>query len=287
MKFPRRVAILTLATAAFALAQFERPKFEVVAVKPCKTGPPAPGRKGSRGGNISATPGRLTVECATLRTLIRSAYIQFPGGERVEFVSPRVMQQDIKGGPSWIDSERLTIEAKAEGPVSADVMRGPMLQALLEDRFQLKIRREPREVSVYELVVAAGGPKLRVAKPGSCMALDRDHVPPEPDSGRSLPKLCGVFSGEYMYGTSMATFCRQLTAILDRDVVDRTGLTGVYDIHLFGLPDVPPPSPDGAPPAMTLASALEATIPRLGLKLEPAKSAVEFLVIDHVEKPAI
>ncbi len=95
-----------------------------------------------------------------------------------------------------------------------------------------------------------------------------------------------MFSGEYVYGTTMTNFCRQLTSLLDRDVIDTTGLTGHYDVHLFGLSDIVPGSPDSEPGQTSLAASLQAVIPRLGLRLEPAKATAEFLVIDHVEKPS-
>jgi uncharacterized protein (TIGR03435 family) len=282
-----RGAALAAAMAAAGKAA-DGPKFEVVSIKPCKAGEPPQGRKGGRGGGrIGASPGRLNAECATLAMLIRSAYLQFPNGQRAAALSPRVLLQEIKGSPSWIDSERFTIEAKGDGPQANEMVRGPMLQALLEDRFRLKIHRETRETPIYELKTGKGGPKFRETTPGACVTLDRDHPPPEP-----LPKICGGFAGNAMYGTTIANFCRQLSAILDRDVVDRTGLTGTYDLHFdwsqdelaaaaAGGGDAPPVGPA----RLDFNALMEAAIPRLGLRLEAAKGSGEFLVIDHVERP--
>jgi len=86
----------------------------------------------------------------------------------------------LEGGPSWIDSDRYQISAKAEGAVSRDVMNGPMLQALLEERFQLRIHRETREVPIYALTVAKSGLKLHPADGGSCTPrnLTQPSTPP-------------------------------------------------------------------------------------------------------------
>jgi uncharacterized protein (TIGR03435 family) len=224
--------------------------------------------------------------------LIRSAYLQFPNGNRVPFVSPRIMQQEIKGSPAWIDSERFTVEAKTEGPATVEMLRGPMLQMILEDRFNLKIRRETKEVPIYELRTGKGGPKLKPAKEGSCVVFDRDHPPPEPVPGKPIPPVCGGFYGVSMFGTTMANLAQQLTAILDRDVIDKTGIDGAFDIQFeFPPPDLAagalPDSPRPAgPDPSRFASDLQAAIPRLGLRLEPARGSAEFLVIDHVEKPS-
>jgi uncharacterized protein (TIGR03435 family) len=179
-----------------------------------------------------------------------------------------------------------------------------MLQALLEERFQLKIHRESREVPVYALTVAKGGPKLQAAQPGKCFGGDPDH--PVPPSQR-MPGAwrCGIFApsptndGTYMYGTTLANFCAQLSVVMDRDVIDRTGIEGVFDIHMEA-PQAANPSPgnaaEGAPaspgalaPANltgALGSAILASVQKAGLKLEPAKAPGEFLVIDRVEKPS-
>jgi len=279
---------LTLMLLSVAAGGHAASRFEVISIKPCKGEPASvPGRKGSRGGRVSASPGRLSIECATLRTLVRTAYIQFAEGRSAGFVSPRIMQQDFKGSPGWIDSERFTIDAKAGTPEPQDVMRGPMLQALLEERFGLKIHSETREVPIYELHVAKGGPKFPATKPGSCQVMDRDHPPPEPISGRTMPHICGAFFGDMVYGMTMAQLALQLTVSLDRDVVDKTGLPGEFDLHF--VTDTPEPAPAGdsagPTPRNSMAAMMEASIPRLGLKLESAKAPGTFLVIDHVEKP--
>jgi uncharacterized protein (TIGR03435 family) len=102
-----------------------------------------------------------------------------------------------------------------------------------------------------------------------------------------------------MYGTTLANFCGQLSLVLDRDVIDKTGIAGVFDIHVeappadnpapgdpaYGVPRPPAPLVP-ASPADALGSAIFDSVQRLGLKLEPAKAPGEFLVIDRVEKPS-
>jgi uncharacterized protein (TIGR03435 family) len=89
----------------------------------------------------------------------------------------------IGGGPAWINSARYTIEAKAEADTSRGMMQGPMLQALLEDRFKVRIHRGTREVPVYELIAAKGGPKLTPFQEGSCMPPVITFPPTPPPAG--------------------------------------------------------------------------------------------------------
>jgi uncharacterized protein (TIGR03435 family) len=196
--------------------------------------------------------------------------------------------------PAWINSARYTINAETEGAQSPETMRGPMLQALLEDRFKLTIHRETREVPVYELTVAKGGPKkLTPAQDGRCVTADPDHPAPQPPPGQPLPKRCGFFNpsatseGIDVYGTTMATLCTQFSAIFDRNVIDKTGIKGVFDIHLETSP-VPKPSDDAteSDKSSMFLSVLDDAIQKLGLKLESAKGPGEFLVIDSVERPS-
>jgi len=275
-----------------------KPKFEVASVKPCKAEDGGSG--GRKGGGGSPPPGRLDLPCRTVMDLVKMAYLQYADG-KLTLAGRHV---PISGGPAWINSGRYSIDAKPEGTPSQNMMRGPMLQALLEDRFQLKIRHQTREVPVYALTVSKGGAKLQVAQPGKCIPRDPDH--PVPPSQRP-PGVwsCGVFApsrtndGSYMYGTTLANFCGQLSVVLDRDVIDRTGIAGVFDIHVdappadnsapgdpaYGVPRPPGPLVP-ASPADPLGSAIIAAIQKVGLKLEPAKGPGEFLVIDHVEKPS-
>jgi hypothetical protein len=173
----QRMAPQTAPQSVAQPAPAATPKFEVASVKPCKADylPPG-GRSGGGSGNLS--PGTLRIDCATVKSLINQAYVFFANGH---VNRPSV---SVEGGPGWINSERYQVDAKAEGSQSQGMMHGPMLQALLEDRFKLKIHRETREAPAYALTVAKGGPKLHPFKEGSCVPLDLDKIleqfPPPP-----------------------------------------------------------------------------------------------------------
>lgn len=132
----------------------QRPKFEVASVKPCEPGVQSPPGQQS--------PGRLTVSCASVRNLIGRAYVGYPDGKSRNMLTADLLSRNtvIEGLPQWGETERFTISAEAPGDASFEMMNGPMMQSLLEDRFKLKIYIGSREVNVYDLVVAKGGPKL-------------------------------------------------------------------------------------------------------------------------------
>jgi len=129
---------------------------------------------------MNASPGRLTVHCLSLKILIQQAYITYQNGR----FNPLARFVPIEGAKDWLESDLYTIEAKAEGTPTEETMQGPMLQSLLEDRFQLKTHRETREVPVYDLIVAKGGPKLQPFD-GSCTSISDftkpSHVPDPQD----------------------------------------------------------------------------------------------------------
>src|SRR5438067_6869146 len=143
----------------------------------------------------------------------------------------------VVGGPGWIDSDRYDIVAKAEQNPPRTQLYGPMLRALLEDRFKLKVHRETKELPVYLLTIAKGGTKLQLTKEGSCIPADINHPLPQPSPGQPRPRACGSQTtgpdGTFdIYGATMASLCIQLAIRLDRDVIDKTGIAGMFDIHL-------------------------------------------------------
>jgi uncharacterized protein (TIGR03435 family) len=296
------------------------PKFEVASIKPCKQSDvdkDGGGRKGGNGGPTRWSPGRLTVECPTVDFMIRDAYLRYADGKPwaaarqgedlstgnlvshgVPPVSDRLIRQPIQGSPAWVNSERYTFDVKAEGPVSQETVRGPMMQALLEERFKLKLHRESKEVPVYELTVAKGAPKLQEFRPGNCVnTLGPDFR--EPGPGQPFPRLCGLFNavksgGTDVPGTTIGNLCRQFSVTLDRDVIDKTGITGFFDIHLDTHPTerpddstLPPgePGPPRMPDPAEMYVQYRSALAKLGLRLEPAKGQGVFLVIDRVERP--
>lgn len=190
----------------------------------------------------------------------------------------------VRGGPGWIDADRYDIAAKAEGNPPVTQMYGPMLRALLEDRFRLKVHREAKRTPVYLLTAARGGARLK-SREGSCTGQLGHHA-----CGSQVTGPDGTFD---MYGATMESLCIQLGIRLDRDVIDKTGITGIFDIHLEVSPaDLAPRALAGSdvaqldPSDSTGLSIFTALQQQLGLKLESAQGPVEFLVIDYIEKPS-
>lgn len=261
------------------------PKFEVASVKECKDADHPP--------PSSSSPGRLSLSCWQLKRLIQEAYEVFAAG-KVDPLNPSMPLVPIDGDPAWIGSARYSIDAKTGSPQSAATMRGPMMQALLEERFHLKTHRETREVPVYIMTVAKGGLKLQHTKEGSCQPLDFGEALNMRPGGREtwcvIPRITrkGPLMVYDVHGITLAVFSKLLHPN-GRPVIDRTGLTGAFDIHLEFAPDAPNSSTsDGgaASDPSPHASDIVATREQLGLRLDPGKGPGEFLVIDHVERPS-
>jgi bla regulator protein blaR1 len=254
------------------------PRFEVVSIKPCKDGDlPFDGRGGGAGPS-RPSPGRLHLDCVTLtggKGLIRRAYGVFADGR----LRRHWTALQVEGGPAWASSDRYTIDAKAEGQPSAEMMSGPMMQALLEDRFQLKVHRETRDVPVYELTVAKGASRLRPFD-RRCKPVDftKGDLPAQLEATGAC-RIAMYGSVVEAPGQTLDDFIKFVLTVLDRPVIDKTGLTGRYDIHL----DLPPSDPSGLPD-ITSAFAV-AMQQQLGLKLVPAKGPGEFLIVDHLGRP--
>jgi len=300
------------------------PKFEVASIKLCK-GEEVEAGKGGGGGRIRWDPQRLTEECQSLDNLIRYAYLAYPegkawtaasreepsadasgvsctgcGGRGVPPFPERIFYQEIQGSPGWGNSARYTIDAKAEHPATLEMMRGPVMQALLEERFRLKIHWETRDTPAYELTVA-GGPKLQPSHDGSCITFSemRKLTNNAPWEYRGLPQCDGWNSrdGKTTFANmTIARFCQYLSSNVDRDVIDKTGIAGLFDLQIDAgrvlLPVADSPPRDDGMPFMpetdyaATAKAFQRALPKIGLKLEPAKGAGMFLVIDHVERPS-
>jgi bla regulator protein blaR1 len=265
------------------------PKFEVASIKQCKE------ETGRRQGGEESSPGRLSIGCLVLAGedntgLIQRAYVRYAGGH----TNPMGILA-IKGGPEWIRSEMYEINARAEGHPSIAMMEGPMLQGLLEDRFKLKIHRETREGPVYELTLAKGGAKLKPFQEGSCVQMPWTFPLPELPAGQRYCKAIILMRppGVNAEGSTPGEFSKLLNLFLDRPVIDKTGIAGRFDIQLKfspneSTPGLHGPEPEGPgaasdPTGPTIFTAIQE---QLGLKLTPAKGPIEFLMIDHVERPS-
>ena len=263
----RRLMALLFVTLLHGQEKPARLTFEVASIKPNKSGDP----------NVMLMfkPNGFSATNAPLHEVIRLAY--------------QVPDFQMSGGPLWINSERYDIEAKVDSS-AAEQLRQPdqdqhrqMLQSLLQDRFKLKVHWETKELPIYALTVAKNGFKLHEAKPDDTYP---DGIKDEAGVGRA--GLMRMGPGRITaQGLPMNTFVRLLSQQLGRTVLDKTALTGNYDVELQWTPDNIPASfigPDGKPtPEISGPSVFTAIQEQLGLKLESQKGPVEVLVIDHVQ----
>ena len=249
-----------------------RPKFEVASVKLNRSS----SRRIALGGGF-LPGGRFSASNIQLASLITAAY-QIP---------PK--QLDSKQLDDALLDEKFDIEAKAgtnallqDAPMKAQ--RGQlrlMLQELLTDRFKLAIHKETRELPLYALVVARNGPRLTPS-------------PPDPDCDTEV--ACRGFGGGPANGlkgsAELSGLAATLTWFLERQVVDRTGIQGRFDIELppWSLPAqlVTPRAPDNDEPAPNASDPSIFTVlqERLGLRLESTRGPLDIYVVDHIERPA-
>jgi uncharacterized protein (TIGR03435 family) len=214
-----------------------------------------PAASGRPGMSIQTEPGRFKAINATVSFLIQYAY--------------NIRDFQLSGGPGWMGSDTFDIDATGE---NADYRQFPlMMGSLLADRFQLKFHRETRTLPVYDLVVAKDGPKLKSA---SATATGGTR-----NSSGQITISKGTVAG----------LASLLSNILGRKVLDKTGLTGDYDMALKWTPDdyqPPPLRPNAPPPDPNSPSIFTALQEQLGLKLESSKGPVEVIVVDSVQKPS-
>lgn len=259
------------------------PVFEAAVVKPCI--PSAmQSREPRKGDGLPSSPDRLHLPCQTLMSLIQWAWVNFANDRFNPLGSVPIV-----GGPDWIRSDVFTIDAKAERPESWGTLNGPMLRGLLEQRFTLKIHTESRETPVYALTVAKSGAKLQPSK-HDCVVIDPEHPPIPIEQGNPPPALCGMGRLNAQrweaFAVKMSELARLLSDYADRKVVDRTGLSGVYDIHLNLSPKDFGISPGAAKvESADVFSRVRGSLQKVGLRLEPAKAQQEWLVIDAAQRP--
>ena len=251
-----------LLTAAFGSAVFpllsqtspeKKPSFEVISIKPS-----AP-NLGLRGGGPRGD--RLSLTGASLRMLLQNAYSKVG--------SSPLAQLQIINGPSWIDSDRYDVQAKADctgGSISREQLQ-LMMQSLLEDRFQLKAHTETRELPIYNLVVDKSGPKLKVSAdqtpspftangpPRPCdpnsnsIPLPPPPPPPGPGGRGGLPDLNNLPRGAMLMmmspqgltmaanGAPISNLVGFLQQQVGRTIVDKTDLKGLFDFKLQFSPE--------------------------------------------------
>ena len=216
--------------------------FDVASVKPNRIG-----GEGRRAG--SSPGGAFTATNVTLKLLISRAY--------------GVPEAQIEGGPEWIDTETYDIAAKADTPreMSREEVR-PCLQALLAERFQLTIHRQPKQGAVFSLGPAKNGPRFK------------EHSGPGP-AGISVSSGSGVATITATKAT-MARLAEYLSSQAERPVIDNTELKGEYDFRVeWGTDDKP-----GSPRPSIFAALQE----QLGLKLSLTRGTIEMIVVDRAER---
>jgi uncharacterized protein (TIGR03435 family) len=257
-------------------SQLKTPTFEVASIKRGCTSRPqnrAPGR------GLGQSPIGLN-ECGTLTNFIITAYVEYEGGHR----GPR-QRVPILGGPSWIDSDTYQINARAESASAQSIIKGSMLQALLENRFKLRIRRETREIPVYALTTTKGGFKLQPSK-ASCVNPDYASSigPDEQFCGVPYIRIVGAHFVFDIHGT-LDEFSRWVREpMLDRPVINQTGIAGTYDFHLEFAPDED--IPDAASGRTSDRPIIfDAFREQLGLRLDPDKGPGTLIFVEHVERP--
>jgi uncharacterized protein (TIGR03435 family) len=193
--------------------------------------------------------------------------------------------------PDWADTARFDVAATASFPASPQQMN-TMLQSLLADRFDLAVHRDRRELPVYALVLARRDGKLG---PGIHAAnLDCEAIGAKPlDSGTAQADYAGCTPQMGLTrlkapGFRMSSLAGGLMRILDRTVIDKTGLTGTFDVELSWTPG-PTMVPNGAPAPPNLPSGgpsiFTALEEQLGLKLVSDRGPVDVLVIDRINHP--
>jgi len=262
----------TLAAATLAAQTADSPAFEVVSVKRNVSGD-------QRSSSIVQPGGRYSATNMTLGMLVKTAY--------------GVHDDQIVGGPSWVNEDRYDIVAKAATDRPTSVFRDEarvMLRAALAARFGLELHREQREISVYALVLAARngslGPQLRRSNIADCGSPARPFPPgadlPEPIADG--PCGSGFARAGHLAARAMdvSMLVTRLGAWTDRVLVDRTSLAGAFDWDLQWTPEALTPDTTNSASNLPLVTALRE---QLGLRLEARREQAVVLVIGRAERP--
>ena len=246
-------------------------RFEVATVKA--------NRSGESGGSLRPQPGgRVDAINMPLRMLVSFAY--------------QVQPFLLADAPDWIATERFDILAKLDGDAgtganSIEVLRGAM-RGLLTDRFKLKVHRERRDTDIYALMTARTDGRLGPRLARSSQTCDQARPgAPAPATVPANTLFCGMQAaagGIRSNGLPLSMLATVLAPLVGRSVIDRTGLSGGWDLELSFAPtspagDLPAPATTDAP---SIYTALQE---QLGLKLQPARGSEDVLVVEHVERP--
>jgi uncharacterized protein (TIGR03435 family) len=266
-----RLTAIALSIALVGIGAQARPTFDVVSIKVS-----SPNAQMS----LAPVPGRIVGTGLSLKVLVQYSYRRADGR--------LYRNEQVVGGPPWLDVDRFDLQAKLEGRTAPIEDLIAMLQPVLEDRFQLKVHRETRDGSVYALIRA---------KPNAALKLSADQTPVvntgqprffDPNGPQPRDTIFPSRSDEgnvVLKGsaTRMSKLVNVLDGYVDRPVIDATGMDGLFDLRLeFARQQTASPDAAADPSAPSLFTALQE---QLGLKLEPRRSPVEFLVIDDAKRP--
>jgi uncharacterized protein (TIGR03435 family) len=291
------------------------PKWDSITIKPCAAGDGAgrSGRGGAGGRGIPASPpGELFVNCMSVWELINH-YVENGQDSLLNDFGGPFEPRRIRGGPGWIYSDLYTLDAKSSDPAVSGpgaevtsrayrrILNGPMLQALIESRFRLKAHREVEQIPMFSLEVASGGLKLQPMEEGGCIQPEPRRDSPMPAAGEK--PLCIVHGGWEgpnwtidAGGQSLRNLAGALNGMItDRPVLDKTGITGLFNFRLVFAHDgeapgmFPPGIPSPFPPSnLTPAPPLSVVLEQqLGVRLAPDTGPREYIVIDSAERPAL
>ena len=210
--------------------------------------------------------------------------------ERLVSVAFRVQMDQVAGAPGWAKSDVYDILVKVRDGVGVNIDTvGPIAREILLDRFRATTHTETREMAAYLLVRARDGGTLGPRLAAAQMDCTLRGGPPPPRAAGDPPPAaasrCGLSQRAgaiQMGGFPIDAFARVLSSLAGRVVVDRTGLTGNWDLDLEFAPD---PAP-GAPPATDAPSLFTALQEQLGLKLETGRAPVPVVVVDSLTRPA-
>jgi uncharacterized protein (TIGR03435 family) len=280
-------AVFLAVVVLFAQSEKKKLAFDVVSIKPNNSGD-------NRRMIVTPPGGRFNTTNIPLRQLIVFAY-----GDRVNGLP---LNMEISGLPGWATSDGFDVQAQPEaGFTPTPQQTQEMMQSMLEDRFKLKLRRETKDVPIFALVVGKDGVKMKLAEnqtpfdpTGPPLGGPPATAPPSPGPGpMQMPGPIG--HGTIMNGLGqlragaqpMAMLAGLFTSLAGRKVIDKTGLTGLYDIDLKWTPDQ---LPNGAP----MPPEIDATGPafstaiqeQLGLRLVPETGKVDVFVIESVQRPS-
>jgi uncharacterized protein (TIGR03435 family) len=177
-----------------------------------------------------------------------------------------VLSPQLRGGPSWIDTDLYDFDAKSDQDAGPEQIRA-MIRTLLADRFTLVAHRETQALQTYTLVIGKNGSKMQEAKQGT----------------KNYINWTGSGQVEFTE-CNMLGLINVLSGVLGSPVNDETGLKGLYSFTL-AFTDPRAPQPPGAAEADARPSLFAAVQDQLGLRLESRKGPAEVLVIDHIERP--